>query len=238
MKVMFLCAGRGKRLKKLTEDKPKCLLTIGGEVLMGRWLKRFQEWKVSDVLINLNYRVDKVLDFLKECDCNGMRLSLYKERNLLGSARTINENRKFVKGDYYFGIVYSDLWTTFDMRKMITFHKRRAGIATIALHEPNTFEGKGVVTTRDGIVTGFHEKSKNEIKSKFVWAGMMVAHPSIFREYDPSMKDIATDFLPALVKTGKVNAFYLKEPVYDIGGSVEEYNRVNEEVKGLGFSAL
>ena len=39
MKAVILAAGRGSRLGKYTDDKPKCLIEIGGETLLDRELR-------------------------------------------------------------------------------------------------------------------------------------------------------------------------------------------------------
>lgn len=237
MKIFLFAAGKGERLKDLTKDTPKCLLEIGGKPMLQRWIDCFNEWKFSDILINVHHHSDKVIDYLKKVNWNGARLSLVKEKELLGTARTLNKHKKFVKGEYYFGIVYSDVWTTFDIRKMITFHKRRPSMVTLGLHIPKDYSGKGIAVVKDGIVTSFEEKPKNP-KSKYVWSGIMIAHPSIFSVLTDDMKDIASDLLPELAKTGKMSAFYIDNPLYDIGESIERFKEIHEEIKNLGFQAL
>ena len=51
MKAVILAAGRGSRLGKYTDDKPKCLIEIGGETLLDRELRLLSELgiKAQDV---------------------------------------------------------------------------------------------------------------------------------------------------------------------------------------------
>jgi len=236
VRTFLMCGGRGERLGELTKDKPKCLVEIGGKTMLDRWLNKFDEWKFSDVLINMNYCSDKIMDYLKGISWNKMRVTLSSEKELLGTARTLYENRRFVKGEYCFGVVYADVWTTFDMRKMISFHKRRPGMITLGLYENNTFEGKGVCVVKDGLVVGFEEKPQIP-KSKYIWGGILVAHPSIFSVIDAGMVDIANDLLPKLVKVGMVSAFYIDQPLVDMG-TAEGYKKANELSRSLGFEVL
>ena len=237
MKTMFMAAGKGERLGKITQEIPKCLVSIGGVPLLNRWFDKFNEWKFSDILINICHKQDKILEHLKTTDWDGIRISIFREETPLGTAKTMFINRKFVKGEYYFGVVYADVWTTFDLRKMITFHKRRPSVVTLGLHIPKTYEGKGIAVIRDGIVVGFEEKPQNNQKSKFVWAGIMIAHPSIFSCMTEGMKDIATDLLPKLAQTGKMSAFFINDPLIDIG-TPESLKEADELAKGLGFKSL
>ena len=238
MKTILFCAGRGVRLGKITEQMPKCLVTINGEPMLKRWMKKFGEWQFSDVLINVGYKSDVVIDYLKDLNWNESRLSIFKEDEPIGTAKTLYRNKKFVKGEYYFGIVYSDVWTTFDVRKMITFHKRRPSMVTLGLHVPKDYSNKGVAIVKDGKVVGFEEKPKNP-RSKYVWAGILIAHPSMLSVLNEGMTDIASDLLPELVKSGNVSAFFIDDdPLFDIGESVERYNEIQNEIKNLGLRAL
>ena len=48
-------AGRGERLKPLTETIPKCLVPINGQPLLGIWLEHLEESGIKDVLVNTHW---------------------------------------------------------------------------------------------------------------------------------------------------------------------------------------
>ncbi len=58
MKVIILAAGRGSRLGKLTEDKPKCLLNFGNETILERQIRILQSCgiKTKDIVIVAGYK--------------------------------------------------------------------------------------------------------------------------------------------------------------------------------------
>ena len=232
-----MSAGLGTRVREFTGDKPKCLLPVGGRTMLQRWFDKCEEWRVSDVLVNMHYKMDKVMDYLRDMNWNEFRITLTYEKELLGTAQTLFKNRKFVKGEHFFGVIYTDVWTSFDLRKMINFHKRRPGLVTLGLYEAKDIKDKGVAVVKEGMVVDFEEKPKNP-KSRCIWGGVLIAHPSLFSVIDSDVKDIANDLLPKLAKMGKMNAFFIREPVFDIGESPEEYKRVCEEVSKLGFGVL
>ena len=167
MRIFLMSAGKGERLRKYTKDKPKCLLKVGSKVMLQRWMDNFREWRIHDVLINTSYKSEQVVEYLNNIDWGKMRIALSNEKELLGTARTLYRNRKFVKGEHYFGVVYVDVWTTFDMRKMINYHKKRPCMVTLALHEPRNLKGKGVAVVKDGLVVDFEEKPRSP-KSRYV----------------------------------------------------------------------
>lgn len=200
------------------------------------WFDKLAREGVTDVLLNLHYKSEAVLEWLRNRPWNSLRVTLSYEEELLGTAATLYENRRFVRGEYAFTVVYADVWTNANLRTMYRFHQRRPGVVTLALYEPKNLSQKGVAMVQNGIVVGFDEKPEKP-RGTHAFAGMMVCHPSIFKGFDPSIRDIAGDLLPRLV--GKINAFFINgDTVLDIGGSQEEYDQAKSVVAGLGIKAL
>ena len=54
-RALLLAAGLGTRLRPITLDTPKCLVPIGGEPLLGRWLRTLEIAGCDSVLINTHY---------------------------------------------------------------------------------------------------------------------------------------------------------------------------------------
>ena len=65
MKAVLLAAGKGERLRPLTDSKPKCLLPVGGKPLLLHWLERLENYGINEVLVNGHYRAQQLEDFLK-----------------------------------------------------------------------------------------------------------------------------------------------------------------------------
>ena len=60
MKAMILAAGRGKRMGALTADRPKPLLRVGSDSLIGWQLRRLAHAGFREVVINLGYRGEMI----------------------------------------------------------------------------------------------------------------------------------------------------------------------------------
>jgi len=56
MKAVILAAGRGKRLEKLTEDKPKPLVPLAGRPLLSRILENLSRSGIKEAIIVIGYR--------------------------------------------------------------------------------------------------------------------------------------------------------------------------------------
>ena len=66
MKAMILCAGFGKRLNPLTLKCPKPLLNIGKETLLSNTFKFLEQFKVKQVVINVHYLGEQILDYINK----------------------------------------------------------------------------------------------------------------------------------------------------------------------------
>lgn len=73
IKAIILAAGRGKRLKDLTLQKPKCLLEIKGETLLEKIIKNCISFKLNDFLIITGHGkefIEKELKGIENSDFN------------------------------------------------------------------------------------------------------------------------------------------------------------------------
>lgn len=110
---MILAAGRGERLRPVTDHLPKPLIEVGGETLLDRHLDRLASGGVTDVVINVSH-----LGALIEQHCAtpraGPRLHFSREPD--GALETAGGIRHALPllGDAPFLLVNGDVWTDFD----------------------------------------------------------------------------------------------------------------------------
>ena len=62
---VILAAGMAKRLRPLTDTKPKCLLEVGGRTLLERTVRAMQQAGISEFVVVTGYRADQIVDFLE-----------------------------------------------------------------------------------------------------------------------------------------------------------------------------
>jgi len=66
MRAMILAAGRGERLRPLTDQLPKPLLEVRGKTLIAHHLENLASAGFREVVINLSYLGDMIRDAI--CD--------------------------------------------------------------------------------------------------------------------------------------------------------------------------
>lgn len=66
MKVMILAAGRGERMRPLTDTLPKPMLSVAGKPLILHHIEKLNQEGFSEFVINTAWLGDKIVDFLKD----------------------------------------------------------------------------------------------------------------------------------------------------------------------------
>ena len=65
---VILAAGMAKRLRPLTDTKPKCLLEVGGRTLLERTVRAMQQAGISEFVVVTGYRADQIKTFLEQLE--------------------------------------------------------------------------------------------------------------------------------------------------------------------------
>lgn len=235
MKAFLLSAGCGKRLGKLTENTPKCILPVGNKSMLEHWFYLFSLYGVNEVFINTHHLADKVVSHCsKHINKSNLKITFSYEKELLGTAETILKNRDFVKDERYFLIAYSDTWMNIDLKQMLKFQKKRGGIGSLGVYRPKDLKDQGIIKIEGRKIVSIEEKP-NKINGNVAFAGIMIGSQTMFRFYNDKMKDLSKDLLP-VIKDG-LNPFYIDGLVMDIG-TPERYKEACEKVSGLGLAAL
>lgn len=226
MKAFLLAAGAGTRLRPLTDRLPKCLIPIGAKPLLEIWLARLEELGVTETRINTHHLAAQVAAYVAARPPAPMRVSLFHEPELLGSAGTIRANRAWLENEPDFLVVYADNLTDADLAGFVRCHRARRAEFTLGVFKtPAPRECGIVVFDESGCVTEFQEKPAAP-KSHWANAGIYLAGPALFDAIPdrPGVCDFGFDVLPRLV--GRMHACPLEGFFCDIGTSERlEYAR-------------
>lgn len=215
MKAFLLAGGHGTRLRPLTDSLPKCLVPIRGRPLLDIWLELCARSGITEVLINLHAHSKTIEQHLKR-NRSPVNVHVIEEEQLLGSAGTLAANRDWVSCDPAFWVLYSDVLTNTNLKRMSEFHFCHGDIATLGLYQVSDPSRCGVaITDGTGIIVDFEEKPQIP-RSNWVFSGLMVAGPRLFDVIPPCIPaDIAFHVLPRLL--GKMLAYPIHDYVLDIG---------------------
>ena len=110
MKAMILAAGRGERMRPLTDHTPKPLLQVGQHALIEWHLLKMAAAGITDIVINVAWLGERIQAHLQDGSRYGVSIRYSPEANALETAGGI-KNALPLLGDEPFLIINGDVYT-------------------------------------------------------------------------------------------------------------------------------
>lgn len=82
MRALILCAGKGTRLKPITDTIPKVMVRVGGKPVLERLVDHLHNFGITEIIVNLHHLPEKIYKHF------GTRLLYFYEPKLLGEEET------------------------------------------------------------------------------------------------------------------------------------------------------
>ncbi len=200
MKAAILVGGYGKRLRPLTNVKPKPLLEVAGKPILAwqiDWLKRCG---VNEMVFCVGYLKEKIIEHVGGGNRLGLKVGYVVEENPLGTGGALKNAEAFLKGEEKFLVVNGDVITNLDPARLaVEVNNCIGAIALVPLKSPF-----GIVDTdKEGFARRFREKPI--IPEYWINAGVYCFTPEVFN-YLPDKGDIETITFPELSRESKLRA--------------------------------
>ena len=197
--ALLLAAGRGERLRPLTDAWPKCLMPISGTPLLEYWLGMIHDERIPDVYVNTHYLADIVNEFLDRPRFRSWVTRLY-EPQLRGTAGSLISNYPILKGKTVL-LIHADNWCPCNLRDFIEFHlyrrPKRCPVTMMTFETDSPAECGVVQLGRDGVVQSFYEKVENA-PSNLANGAVYILEPEVldFLASEADAKDFSVEVIP------------------------------------------
>jgi len=203
MKAMILAAGRGRRLEHHTKNTAKPLIEVGGEMLIGHNIKALAKADFKDIVINVAYRADEIINALGDGSQFGVNIQYSVEEE--GGLETGGGiyNALPLLGEDPFVTVSCDLYTKYDFSKLRNQPKELAHLVLIEPRHGNTPDyslDNNLLTRKD---------------AKYTWSSIGVYHPKFFERCEPGFFSVVPIIDEAALK-GKVTGEIMDDIWYNI----------------------
>jgi len=179
MKVMLLAAGRGERLRPLTDAIPKALVEAGGKPLIAWHLERLARAGLAEAVINVSHLGERIVERIGDGARFGLRIFYSRERERLETAGGI-ANALGLLGGEPFLLVNADVYCECDFSKLMKV-KLGERLAHLVLVPNPPHRPKGDFSLRDGRVG-------DEAAPRYTYAGVAVMSPALVRLVTPGEK--------------------------------------------------
>lgn len=241
MKAIILCAGKGERLKPLTNNIPKPMLEIAGKPMLEYNLRLCKKHNITDIAINTSYLPEKIKKYFGTGDRLDVNLNYSYEKELLGTAGALNNFKNFLNET--FAVIYGDNLTDINLKKMLKYHSDKKTIATIFLQKEKNPDKKttpGVmIINKDLSIKSIIENPSNiqqkEIRGiseelKYNNSGIYILEPEIFNYLPQGYSDFAKDIFPKVLAKEKIFG-YLDNCFYSELGAKLRYKKTKKDIE-------
>lgn len=225
-KTIVLCGGKGTRLRPYTYTIPKPMLPLGKKPILEFVIGNLKAHGFTDLILTVGYRKEQIKAHFGDGKKFGVSIKYYDEDEAgLNTAGSILPAKGEITETFL--VVMGDHLTTVDVKKVLEHHRKKGGIATIALKRTGIPLEYGVAhTDKDGRIIKFEEKP---IVQNLVNAGIYAFEPKIY-DYIRERDDFANDVFPKLLASGeKIYGHIFDDYWLDIGRTVD-YEQLNQTI--------
>jgi MurNAc alpha-1-phosphate uridylyltransferase len=206
MKAMLLAAGRGERMRPLTDRTPKPLLRIGGQTLIERHVHALVQAGIHELVINHAHLGEQLLAALGDGAAYGAQIDWSAEPpGALETGGGIFRALPML-GDAPFAVVNADIWTDYDYRVLPAAPEGMAHLVLVD-NPPHHPEG-------DFGLDGNRVRAGGA--GRLTFSGIGVYRPQLFAGCTPGAFPLAP-LLRAAMAEGRVSGEHYTGTWYDIG---------------------
>jgi len=194
MRAMILAAGRGERLRPLTDTTPKPLIEVGGQTLIERHLQKLALAGFREVVINLDHLGDLIREALGDGSTWGLNIQYSQEpKGALDTGGGIFKALPLL-GDSPFAVINGDVYCDYPLARLRAIKCSHAHLILVPNPDHNP--------AGDFVLQGGYIKqataSADEHSNTF--SGISVYHPRFF----DSAQEGRFSVVPLLFEAAKI----------------------------------
>ncbi len=206
MKVIILAAGKGERMRPLTEHTPKPLLRAGGQALIEYHLQALKTAGLVDIIINLSWLGEQIEQWLGDGSRFGVRIQYSQEGPIpFETAGGIIQALPLL-GDAPFVVVNADIWTDYPFARL---PDQLTSLAHLVLVNNPRHHPQGDFAFNDNRLV-------NGGEPRLTYSGIGVYHPRLFTGLSRGVRPLAP-LLRQAIDTSQVSGEHYPGQWRDIG---------------------
>jgi mannose-1-phosphate guanylyltransferase len=223
MKTVILAGGFGKRLKPLTDTRPKPMIEVLNIPIIEWQIRWFRRFGIKDFVICVGYMKDMIVDHIGNGARFDSRVEYSLEEKALGTGGALLNAKELVSSQGSFFVLNGDVLSELDPNKLLNIANSNV-LAVVPLRSPF-----GVVELdEDSKVHGFIEKP--EISDKWINAGLYLLTEEVF-SYLPIEGNIEVTTLPWLAKEGRLQAVRYRDVFWRSIDSHKDIEEASKEIR-------
>ena len=229
MKAMILAAGRGERMRPLTDFTPKPLLKVGAKPLIVWHLERLAQAGFKEVVINHAHLGGQIEQALGNGSLWSMHIQYSPEQQALETAGGI-ANALPLLGEQPFLVVNGDIYTEIDFAPLANLaHSLSPNLAHLLMVDNPPQHPQGDFAIVDG-------RLSESGATKLTFSGVGVYHPSLFASVGRGQAAKLAPLLREAMAKQLATASYYDGVWHDIG-TPERLHNLDQQLMTRGPQA-
>lgn len=239
MKAVILAAGEGKRMRPLTRNRPKVMLTIGNRPILAHVIEHISNAGIDELILVVGYHGDTIIDYFKDGAKFGLKIEYVIQEERLGTAHAIGTAGSLI--DERFLVLNGDVMVTSNQIKALLSHDEAVVMAAQQVDNPSQY---GVLEINNDHVVRVHEKP-DKPPTNLVNAGIYLFDPDVFKAIDSTPisprneYEITSTIMNMIDSNVHVGYQVITEKWLDIGrpwdlleANKEFLNKITKNIKG------
>jgi MurNAc alpha-1-phosphate uridylyltransferase len=220
MKAMLLAAGRGERMRPLTDAIPKSLLEVRGKALIAWLIEALVRSGIREIVINHAHLGHLIEAALGDGRRLGVAIRYSREAKALETAGGIAQALPLL-GDEPFLVVNGDLFCDFDFSRLVgTALEQNLAHLVLVANPPHHPQGDFALDGTQVAESG---------QSKLTFSGIGLYRPELFSSIRPGSKGQIVSLLRAAMVRGRVSGEVHRGIWHDVG-TPSRLSALNERV--------
>lgn len=206
---MVFAAGLGTRLRPLTDNIPKALVSVDGTPMLGHILLNLKDAGFDEIVINIHHFGQMIIDYLSENKNFGLTIHISDERNfLLDTGGGILQARQWLDGSEPFLVHNADIISDLNLQAFYDFHCRSHADASLLVAERIT--KRYLLFGNDNRLEGWINKETGETRPP-----KLCYHPALYKERAfGGIHVLSPTVFPELEKYGQTEKKFSITPFY------------------------
>ena len=206
-KAVLLAAGRGTRMRELTNELPKPMIVVRGKPILQHIIEGLRTAGVTQFLLIVGYRAEVVRQAFRDGADLGVSISYATQVVQDGTGKVVQLARDFAGVDP-FVLSYGDIIVDpTNYPRLTTLEEDTAAIISVKRHEDVSKGGAVFVNERFELIDLREKPQPGEPTSPWYNAGIYIFRPSLFEftarlEKSPRGEYELTDAIIAMLSDG------------------------------------
>ncbi len=226
MKAVVMAGGEGTRLRPLTINRPKPMVSLVDRPVMQHIIELLKLHGITDIIITVQYLANVIQDYYSDGSAYGVNITYSLEEVPLGTAGSVKNAEHLLTEPFL--VISGDALTDFNLSQIIEYHLSSGATATVTLTRvANPLDYGVIITDERGRIRQLLEKpSWGEVFSDTVNTGIYVFNPEIFSYIERGrVTDWSKDVFPRMLHRGDRLHGYIASGYWTDVGTIEEYMR-------------